>query len=182
MAFVDSEGEPWQELSCILLSPTEKRIVAVYHKFAVCPPYVDEWARLHVHGLDPIYLLEHGFPNEALLIDDFEQWLAPYDVICMYANNPQHEDMKLKRRVLDIALPKWVDRFHLISHQIPLMYKLYSVPFQGIVCDHHIHREYRHEFIRRCRTPIKKVKALHGYHCSLADVHELCLFYLQTRL
>ena len=100
MAFIDSEGEPWQELSCVILSPKQKRIVAVYHKHAVCPPFVDEWSRLHLHGLNPMFLIKYGLPDEASLIADVKQWLQQFAVLGIYANDPQRELNKLKLHIL----------------------------------------------------------------------------------
>ena len=156
--------------------------MAVYHQHAVCPPYVDEWARLHLHGLNPMYLLKHGFKDEDLLISDFKQWLQQFDVLDVYANDPNRELTKLTMTVNDIYLPKWMDRYREDYHQIPQLYKTSGLPFYGITCDHHIHTEYVHQFSRRCRTPTAKVKALHGFHCSLADAHELCLYYIKNYL
>ena len=154
--------------------------MAVYHKYAKCPPYVDEWSRLHVHGLNPMYLMEHGFEDEAALTADFKQWIQHFNVTSMYANGPPHEFEHLNMTVYDMGLPKWVDRYYCDYHQIPQRYKLSGIPFHGILCDSHVHREYVHQFSRRCRTPTDKVKALHGYHCSLADAHELYLFYMKS--
>ena len=182
MAFIDSEGEPWQELSCVMLSLKEKRIVAVYHQYAACPPFEDEWARLHLHGLNPRFLMKHGFPDEASLVTDFKVWLQPFEVIGFFANDPQRELDKLNIKIHDIHLPKWVERYDCEYHHIPQLYKMSNKPFHGIVCNNEVHCDYVYQFIRRCRTPSAKVKALHGFHCSLADAHELCLYYMKMYL
>ena len=180
MAFVDAEGEPWQELSCIVISPKQKNIVAVYHKYAACDPFADPWARLHIHGLSTSYLLKYGLKDEKTLIVDFKRWLKQFHVIIMYANNPAREQDKLRLPMLDIGLPQWIDRVHHSYHQIPQMYKMSSKPFCHITCNNHVHSEYVYRNFTDCTTYLQKVKADHGFHCSLADVHELYLFYLEN--
>ena len=66
--------------------------------------------------------------------------------------------------------------------QIPQRYKVSGLPFHGMSCHPKNHQKYVTEPLELCRTLTRKYKALHGYHCSLADAHELCLYYIQTRL
>ena len=178
MAFIDGEGEPYQEFSCIVLSPKQKNIVAVYHKYAACSPFEDAWARLHIHGLNPSYLLRYGLKDEETLIQDFKRWLQQFQVLMMYANNPSRELCKLGLSIIDIGLPPWSERVQHEYHQIPQMYKMTSKPFCHITCNNHVHSEYVSKCISDCTTYTQKVKAAHGFHCSLADVHELYLYYL----
>ena len=178
MAFIDVEGEPWQELSCIVMCPKQKNIVAVYHKYAACHPLTDSWSRLHVHGLNITYLLKYGLKDEKTLIADFKRWLDQFVVIVMYANNPSHEKEKLNLNMVDIGLPQWVERVQHEYHQIAQLYKMSSKPFCYITCNNHIHSDYVYQNITDCNTYLQKVKAAHGFHCSLADVHELYLYYL----
>ena len=156
--------------------------MAVYHKYAACPPFTDAWARLHIHGLNPSYLYKYGLKDEETLIDDFKRWLQQFAVITMYANNPQRELQKLNMSMVDIGLPQWTERVQHEYHHIPQMYKMSSKPFCHITCNEHVHSDYVYKSYSDCTTYLQKVKAAHGFHCSLADVHELYLFYLETRV
>ena len=181
--FIDSEGDPIQELSAIALSAYDYTILAVYHQFAKCPEGADPWSRAHIHGLNPEYLSTHGFPDEAALISNFQDWYQQFSVIQSYGNNPIREMAKLKLTVEDIGLPKWMERYHCPYHQIPQLHKLSRLPIHGLIaCDPKSHNCFKVESLEHCRTPTRKVKYLHGYHCSLADVYEVCLYYLKTHV
>ena len=162
------------------MAPKQKSIVAVYHKYAACPPFADAWSRLHIHGLSYSYLLKHGLKDEETLLLDFKCWLQQFQVMIMYANNPNREMSKLELPIVDIGLPVWTERFKHSYHQIPQMYKLSSKPFSHIVCNDHVHSEYVYQNMEDCVTHTERVKAAHGFHCSLADVHELYLYYLEN--
>ena len=163
-----------------MLSPKQKSIVAVYHKYAACPPFADAWSRLHIHGLNVSYLLKHGLKDEKTLLLDFKRWLQQFQVMIMYANNPTRELTKLELSIVDIGLPIWTERVQHSYHQIPQMYKMSSKPFSHIICNERIHSEYVYKNLNDCTTYAQKVKAAHGFHCSLADVHELYLYYLEN--
>ena len=63
--FIDSEGEPTQEMSAIAMSIANRHIMNIYMYDAHAKSYeLDDWVRRHVHELDPFYLETHGFPNE----------------------------------------------------------------------------------------------------------------------
>ena len=48
---MDSQGEPWQELSCVVYSLEKEEIYGVYLNYAKCDPDADDFGRLHSHGL-----------------------------------------------------------------------------------------------------------------------------------
>ena len=166
----------------MVISLKQKSIVAVYHKYAACSPFADAWSRLHIHGLNTDYLLKHGLKDEVTLIQDFKRWLQQFQVVTMYANNPSREFQKLNMTIVDIDLPPWAERVQHEYHQIPQMYKMSSKPFCHITCNDRIHSDLMYKHISDCTTYTQKVKAAHGFHCSLADVLELYLFYLETRV
>ena len=154
--------------------------MAVYHKYATCSPFADAWCRLHLHGLNVSYLRKYGLKDEEALIQDFKRWLQQFHVVTMYANDPTRELTKLNLSIIDIGLPPWSERVQHSYHQIPQMYKMSSKPFYDITCNHHVHSDYVYRCMSDCRTYTQKVKAAHGFHCSLADVHELYLYYLEN--
>ena len=165
-----------------MLHPKQKNIIAVYHKYAMCPPFADAWARLHLHGLNVSYLAKHGLKDEATLLCDFKRWLDQFEVVTMYANNPTRELEKLDLSIVDIGLPPWAERVHHSYHKTPQDHKWTSRPFCHITCNNHVHSDYVYRSYHDCRTYTQKVKAAHGFHCSLADVHELYLYYLEKGL
>ena len=137
--FVDSEGEPIQELSCIAFSPKHRKIVAVYHKYAACDPFADAWSRLHVHGLDTSYIGKCGMNDEQTLVNDFKRWLQQFDIDIIYANDARREIVKFNLHITDISLPPWIERVKHRYHEIPQTYKNFSKPFCNIVCDDKVH-------------------------------------------
>ena len=80
-----------QELSAIAMNNVTYQIVSVFHKHAFCNPEDDAWSRVNIHGLNPDFLKDYGFLNEDALIIDFKKWLQSFDIVCMYANNPNRE-------------------------------------------------------------------------------------------
>ena len=72
--FIDSEGDTIQELAAIEIDSKSKEIKDSYLAFARNETD-DSFSRLHVHGLSPFYLAEHGFSCEAELIKDFQSWI-----------------------------------------------------------------------------------------------------------
>ena len=157
-------------------------MVDIYHKYAACSPFAAAWATLHIHGLNVSYLTKHGFKDEETLICDFKRWFRQFHVMSIYGNNPTRELGKLDLNIIDIGLPPWAERVQHSYHQIPQMYKWSSKPLCRISCNNHIHSDYVYRCYQDCQTYTQQVKAAHGFHCSLADVHELYLFYLETRL
>ena len=179
--FLDAEGEPTQELSAIVMSVADRHIVDIYHAHAqtTCP---DDWARRHVHGLNKLYLEQHGFSNEEALIADFRKWLRGRDVLCMYANNPIKERSLFKNLVIyDIQFPRWQERVSLASHQTAYHFKRLSTPITSLTgfksCSKDTHDEFK--FVPTPReSPTELAKRDFGYHCALYDCYALYLFYV----
>ena len=88
---MDCEGEPVQELSAIAMDSCSYQIVSVYHQHAKCDPNADSWARKHIHGLNQQYLQDYGFSNECALLIDFKRWLAAFNVVSTFCNDPTKE-------------------------------------------------------------------------------------------
>ena len=181
IVFLDSEGEPTQELSAIAMSVADHHILDIYHGYAQpnCP---DDWARYHVHGLDVTFLKSHGFANEAALVENFKKWLRGRDIICMYANNPDKERKILDiQSICDISYPNWVDRLPLLSHQTALQFKRLSIPITGIncfvSCPQTAHKAFKF-FPTPRLTPTALAKKDFGYHCALYDTYALYLHFL----
>ena len=174
---MDCEGEPVQELSAIAMDNETHRIVSVYHKHADCDPSLDFWARQNIHGLNVKYLSQCGFPNETVLIADFEKWLQSLNIKCMFANNPAKERHMLpKYEVFDILLPPWEKRIDMSYHEVANRFKELNLPVSSAQCSTYIHNQYcRSRFFT---TNSQVLKSLHGYHCSLFDCYEMYLFYL----
>lgn len=170
--FMDSEGIPIQELSALVVSG--KNIVNSYHNYAWCPPNKDIWSRKNIHGLNPNFLYHNGFPNETILIQDFRKWLSLFNVDKIYVNGfSKHEQIKLDVSIIDIGLPEWSERIKHDYHNIPNSCKKLN------------HSEAHNCYvssgnISKCNTPSQQAKISHGWHCSLMDVYELYLFYLES--
>ena len=155
------------------------QICAVYHKFAACEPFQDMWSRRYIHGLDFGRLYQHGFTNEQELLCDFKSWLSQFNVQDIYANNCVRERQLLNMNVKDVGLPNWVERVKHRYHNIPQFCKKYGQPIFNVICDEDNHRIFQRRDILPSMKLCDKLKYAHGYHCSLADVYELYLFYEQ---
>ena len=172
---MDIEGQPSQELSAIVMSVESRQIVDVYHKYAQSNE-PDDWARQHVHGLNPSFLQSHGFADEAALVSDFKKWLRGRDILVMYANAPHKEKTVLNLPVLDMGLPCWERRTSLLSHQTALAFKRNSMPILSTTCCADAHRNFKfYPSIRN--SPMELAKQDFGHHCSLYDVYALYLHY-----
>ena len=88
--FVDTEGEPIQELAAIEMDTKTCEIKDVFHNFANCTE-PDSYSRLHIHGLNTKYLEKNGFPTEGSLIIAFKQWLQRKRVVKIVANSVYKE-------------------------------------------------------------------------------------------
>lgn len=175
---MDSEGEPVQELSAIAMDNVTYQIVSIYHKHAFCDPDDDQWSRRNVHGLNPDFLSECGFPNACELTDNFKEWLESFVILCMYANNPVKERKLFQKNIVhDIFLPQWEKRMKKSYHKIAICFKQLNVPIVNVRCANYVHSRFISQF---CVTSSGKelAKRLHGFHCSLYDCFELYLFYL----
>ena len=117
--FIDSEGDPVQELAALYVVDNE--VVDTYLKYAKCPHNVDWWGRKHVHGLWLSYLAAFGFSCEEELINDFKQWISLHPCDIVLANNPCKEQSYLMNvSIFDIGLPQWMSRYNLMSHQLAI--------------------------------------------------------------
>ena len=148
----------------------------MYHKYAKCKPFDDVWSRLHVHGLNYSFLLTHGLKNEDELICDFKLWLENFNVQVIYVNDVSKESKKLNLSLRDIGLPCWIERVKHSYHRIPQLYKNSDKSFCNINCNSNIHSYYKYKNLDDITKPVDRVKAEHGFHCSLADVYEFHLF------
>ena len=157
---------------------SSQRVVEVYHGYAYCALEQDEWARTHVHGLDPFLLIDIGFPTECELINDFKRWIANYNVCHIYANGARTEARKLGLAVCDICLPPWAERVRHDYHRIPNFYKLHNECFESrISCHESIHGYHVRSSVTQGMSDTQIAKVQHGWHCSLYEVYELYFFY-----
>ena len=179
--FLDSEGEPTQELSAIAMSVANHHILDIYHAYAQ-RNYPDDYARRHVHGLNSAFLKSNGFANEAALVENFKKWLRGRDIICMYANNPDKERKFLDiQSICDMNYPCWIDRVPLLSHKTALQFKRLTVPVTAIncfvSCPRAAHKDFAFYPTPR-QSPTELVKKDFGYHCALYDTYALYLHFL----
>ena len=179
---MDCEGDPVQELSAIAMDNVTYQIVSIYHKHAFCNPEDDPWSRINIHGLNPDYLKDYGFPNEDQLFTDFQKWLDSFTIVQMFANNPGRERMLFPNHTInDILLPRWEIRMRQPYHETALRFKQLCAPIVNVRCNRYVHCR----FITRYHiVPSAKelAKILYGFHCALYDCYELYLYYLfQTK-
>ncbi len=174
--FIDMEGTSTQELSAIQMNALTRQIVDVYHAHAATP-YPDTWARLHVHGLNPRFLQDHGFPSEQALIIDFKRWLRGKDVLAMYANNPGKEADTLNLPIKDMDIPRWTNRVYQPYHQMSLTCKREFIPILDKRCSADAHSCFR-KYPMRKLNETEIAKRDFGVHCALYDAYELYLAYI----
>ncbi len=178
MIFLDTEGEPIQEISAIEVSMDDLRILDVYHKHARCTADEDRYSRRHIHGLNPEFLHEKGLCDETALIYDFQIWLKgkPYNVIL--SNDGRKERKSLASlRVQDLCLPPWLERITESYHKKAFEWKEKRIPVHGTTCNEDAHTLYRRPHDLKNDTAVAKAK--HGHHCSLYDCLELYLYFCQ---
>lgn len=186
--FIDSEGEPTQEFSAILLSAEDSHIVDIYHEHAqVSLPYdIDRWSRHHVHGLNRDFLESNGFQNEEALIKDFKSWLEGKKIKDIYANDPFKENKMFIEDlgigpITNVEYPPWKKRVHLLSHKIAFRYKESALPITSynsyVSCTKYVHNEFLYVPTPH-QTSTQIAKRNFGYHCSLYDAYALCLNFL----
>ena len=108
---------------------------------------------------------------------DFKTWLSQFDVQDIFANNCVQERRLLNMNVKDVGLPNWAERVKHRYHNIPQFCKKYGQPIFHVVCDEDNHRCFQRRDIVPSMKLSDKLKYAHGYHCSLADVYEVYLFY-----
>ena len=201
MIFIDSEGEPPQELSALFVDAKTHAIVDVFHRH-VSPPSSssspddggggdsDWWARRYVHGLNRDYLRLVGLCDVPTLLTEFEQWLQAHPHDRLLAHAPHKEGALLQRVVQDVCLPPWKARVNLYSHCHALAMKRNAVTINGVSCSSTVHSSYigwrprcrrRRGYAAAIPSPTDVAKRDFGYHCSLYDCIECYLFFLYDR-
>ena len=170
-----------QELSALVMDVRDNVVIAAYHEHAYCPPHKDQWARKHIHGLDPDLLKQHGFKCDDELFEDFHKWLTAFPKIQAYfANNPTKEKQALKLEIQDIGLPVWSERRKQRYHRIPNALKEdgdYLFMEHDVCCHPDFHSKFQYTPVTKPYSENQIAKASETYHCSLSDVTELFLFY-----
>lgn len=153
-----------------------RQVVDVYHRHALSE-VPDVWSRLHLHGLNRLFLKEYGLPNEAALVHDFKQWLSGKDVLAMYGNDPGREMKCLGMNIKDMEMPKWAERSRQPYHEIALAFKNNFVPILEKRCCAEAHASFsKYPMMRHNVTELAKFHF--GFHCSLYDAYELYLCYI----
>ena len=181
--FIDSEGSPIQELSAIAMNVVTRRIVDVYHNYAYCPNEQDWWARRHIHGLNPIYLMYIGFESEPALVEDFRCWLRRFNILKLIGNDAHIEAEKLNLTIFSIGLPEWSIHVKYNYHKIPNVFKNHNISFDSKArCHSEYHSHYLQQTINFKWSPNQLARVEHGYHCSLDDVYELYYYYCEQFL
>lgn len=175
---MDSEGNPTQELSAILVDDNWK-IVDVYHAYAACRTTDDSFCRRHLHGLEVHILHSIGFPHETALTTNFQQWLASKSVDNIFANDPKKERQLFPNLcVQDVGLPVWVARVGLRAYQVALEAKRFQLPIKDTVCGSWVHGAFQSAVRSNKRNPTDTdmLKIYHGFHCSLYDSYMIYLY------
>lgn len=190
--FLDSEGEPVQELSAVCVNTQTLQIISAFHGHAMCPmPDKDYFSRRFIHGLDVNYLLSHGSPSPRDLCTDLCRWLdqlPPWCEFHFFANNPTMEKKLFPYLIInDINLPRWVERVNSKAHIMAKAAKDNSTPVLDHNCPRAAHASYissSSPFRRpQCSlTPSQLAKLSSGYHCSLYDVLECYFTYCHRAL
>lgn len=175
------EGTPVQELSALAMSTTDCVVINGYHNYAYCSINEDKWSRNHVHGLDPHMLQEYGFSNEQDLIKNFLVWYHSFpNIVKTFSNDPSKEAKLLHIEIEDIRLPVWSERIKHRYHKLPNSFKEDSDCIfmeLDLCCDREMHRLYSKPLNVKFNTLCQRARWNAGYHCSLADVCEMFLFY-----
>lgn len=176
--FIDSEGSPILELSAIAMNFHTREIVDVFHEYA-SEKQENNFARLHVHGLDQNYVKEKGYGSSKELIHTFLSWLKGKIVLTMFGNNPAFECKELDLNILDIDLDKWIDRIDKPYHIIANAFKNKFIPILGRRCSPEAHSSFR-GVITKTNKKSDIARQKHGVHCSLYDCYEMYLCYIST--
>lgn len=174
LIIVDSEGDPIQEWSALAVDEEHDVICDVFHAHVSYPYAIDyDWfARRHVHGLRLDFLSKYGFSNVNILLENFLDWLQPYNACTIYANAPSKESSFLSRHITDAGLLPWKDRSSTLSHNIAMEMKFCKVAIADTVCFAH------NEFVsfkskRRFLNETDIAKMVFRHHCSLYDCVEI---------
>ena len=153
-----------------------REIVDVFHRYAKCDDDEDRWCRKNVHGLNLAFLKQHGLDSSDELLEELKKWLDSKNILFIYANDPFKEKLLLQRMIYHIYLPPWVDRIDETYHKVANTYKKLHIPILNTTCNAEAHSSYNRHISKF--TPSNIAKQEHGYHCSLADCHEMYLYYV----
>lgn len=183
--FVDSEGEPVQELAAICVDIMNHRIKDVYLKWAKIPAAfidVDWFSRRHIHGLNRVFLRQHGFENEEALVADFQTWRQQFTINEIFAHAPAKEEILLSCSITDVKLPPWADRYKSHHHRLALSMKTLNLPVKDTICKRfETHDEY--EGWKEIRTKGDLARQEYSHHCALYDCLSILMFkFPNTRL
>ena len=136
---MDTEGEPNQELAAIEMHIETCEIKDVFRNFAYCRES-DTRVRLHVHGLNVIYLPKHGYPTKDNFIIAFKHWLQRKPVVKIVTNAAYKEAHVLSLRVYNAGLSPWADRQFESLHILAVKYKQFMLPAKdNYRCSHDAH-------------------------------------------
>ena len=192
LVFLDSEGEPVQEFSAILVDEDKKKIVDVFHHHVRYPvngdsQFIidnDSFSRQHVHGLNLDFLSTHGLESECDLIELFHKWLSnhyPIDGILAHAPHKERQLLSLPI-IIDVGLKSWAERDFLSSHALALARKMNCTSVKGVSC-----KDAHSSFIgwkpKNVHAPTSGdiVKMNFSHHCSLYDCFECFLHYVYEK-
>lgn len=194
LVFIDSEGDPVQEFSAILVDVTKKKIVDVFHHF-VCYPVNkhsqiiidrDDFARRHIHGLNLNFLSIHGLKTEGDLVSSFKTWLSchsPIDAIYAHAPHKEKQLLSLTVPILDVGLKVWAERDVLNSHRVALAWKLNCLDVNDVSCCKDAHSSFKNWKPKNVKVlslgDLAKMKF--SYHCSLYDCVECFLYFMYEK-
>ena len=165
------EGTPIQEIAAIEVKKDNYEIVDVFHAYAFTEEE-DEFARLHIHGLNKHFLKVFGYSSETALLNAFKLWLSKKVTREIYCNDAAKERKILQLNVMNFNLLPWAERYYSASHQVANRHKNYMIPILGKSCCEVAHSS----FICAPYSPnpfTRTAKARHGFHCALYDVMEL---------
>lgn len=151
------------------------QLVDAYHEFALTTVN-DIFARMNIHGLNPIMFEGTAFDCEYELIQHFLKWLSPKKYSKLYGHAPEREIKSLNINIEDLKLPCWAERdselFHTFANQCKME--------QSIFCGRRCIQAYHSCFCRNLpsNTVGQIARNKHGYHCAFYDCYELYLYYL----
>ena len=180
--FIDSEGEPVQELSAICVNTETFQIISVFHRYAQCPlPDEDYYSRRFIHGLNIDFLMCHGFPSVRELTSALCRWidnLPRFHNYFFFANDPTKERHLFPfLHIEDVKLPQWRVRIHTKPHIMAKAAKDNAASVLDCSCSATaVHSAYDPSHRPECSlSPSTLAKLSSGHHCSLYDVME-CYF------
>ena len=172
-----------EEMSAIAMNADTLQIVSVFHEFAKSH-ISDQWGRKHIHGLNQHWLIDNAkYDSEKQLVQAFLQWYKGFrHVLTVFANAPAREISLIGHNIHidDISLPSWEHRERRACHQTALYFKRANVPILNRRCSSHAHSSYKYfPVYRNSTTEMAKKRWMH--HCSLYDVFETYLYFIEER-